>query len=86
MARPVGSTILNQLPLFRARDIGCVQWGLVAGRTQTWLPWPAGLVAAHGGEPARHAWFHDLFYGNGRPYDPNEACAIRASMGDLMER
>ena len=43
MARPVGSRIADQLELFRRRGVGCVQWGLVQGRTQTWLPWPEEL-------------------------------------------
>lgn len=77
MARAVGSTIPDQLPLFRARDVGCFQWGLVRGRTQTHLPWPADLVAAHGGDPRRDIWFHDLLHPDGRPYDPEEIATIK---------
>lgn len=78
MARPVGSRIDDQLSLFRDRDVGCVQWGLVQGRTQTWLPWPAELVAAHGGNADRSVWFHDILYPSGIPYDMSEAETLRA--------
>jgi hypothetical protein len=72
MARPVGSRIDDQLRLFKDRDVGCIQWGLVKGRTQTWLPWPADLVAEHGGEATRDVWFHDILHDDGRPYDKRE--------------
>jgi hypothetical protein len=78
MARPVGSRIRDQLSLFRARDVGCVQWGLVQGRTQTWLPWPAELVAAHGGDADRSVWFHDILDPSGQPYDLSEVETLRA--------
>jgi hypothetical protein len=77
MARPLGSRIADQLALFRRRDVGCIQWGLVQGRSQTWLPWPAALAAAHGGDASREVWFHDLLYRSGSPYDPEEARTLR---------
>lgn len=77
MARAVDSQISDQLELFRDRLVGCFQWGLVKGRTQTWLPWPDELVKAHGGDPARDVWFHDLLHEDGRPYDEREIETIR---------
>jgi hypothetical protein len=58
--------------MFRQHDVGCVQWGLVQGRTQTWLPWPEELVAAHGGDADRSVWFHDILYPSGAPYDMHQ--------------
>ena len=77
MARPIGSRICNQLELLKARDVGCFQWGLVRGRTQTNLPWPADLVEAHGGRADRSVWFHDILEGDGSAYDPAETRLIR---------
>ncbi len=77
MARPVGSTIAGQLELFRSQSIGCFQWGLVKGRTQTYLPWPEDLVAAHGGTADRSIWFHDILDVNGHAYDPEEVATLR---------
>ncbi|MCU4651438.1 cellulase family glycosylhydrolase [Roseibacterium sp. SDUM158016] len=78
MARPVGSRIDDQLALFRARGVGCIQWGLVRGRSQTWLPWPQDLVAAHGGSTETGEWFHDLLDTDGTAYDPAEIAVLRA--------
>jgi len=81
MARSVGSRIADQLALFRDRNVGCFQWGLVKGRTQTHLPWPDALVRQHGGQPDRSIWFHDLLHADGRPYDADEVATIRALTG-----
>ena len=81
MARQIDSRISDQLSLFHARDVGCFQWGLVKGRTQTWLPWPDELVLSHGGRIDRDLWFHDLLHEDGRPYDPDEVATIRALTG-----
>lgn len=81
MARPVGSRIADQLPLFHDRGVGCFQWGLVQGRTQTHLPWPAALVAQHGGQADRSVWFHDILERDGTPYDPAETALIRRLAG-----
>lgn len=78
MARAVDSRISDQLRLFHDRGVGCFQWGLVKGRTQTWLPWPDDLVRAHGGDPDRDLWFHDLLHEDGTPYDPHEVATIKS--------
>jgi hypothetical protein len=77
MARAVDSRISDQLELFHNRLVGCFQWGLVKGRTQTWLPWPDELVKAHGGEADSDIWFHDLLHEDGSPYDTREIETIR---------
>ena len=81
MARPMDSRISDQLALLHERNIGGFQWGLVKGRTQTWLPWPDDLVRAHGGNPDRNIWFHDLLHEDGQPYDRREIEIIRALSG-----
>lgn len=85
MARQIDSRISDQLELFHGRDVGCFQWGLVRGRTQTWLPWPDDLVRAHGGRIDRSVWFHDLLDENGEPYDPTELETIRALTGRALQ-
>ncbi|WP_085878363.1 cellulase family glycosylhydrolase [Roseisalinus antarcticus] len=81
MARAVDSRIPDQMILFHERGVGCFQWGLVKGRTQTWLPWPDELVRAHGGTPDRSKWFHDLLHEDGSPYDPAEIATIATLTG-----
>lgn len=72
MARHLGSSWERDLPLFRERGVGCLSWGLVAGRTQTRFPW-----GSTEGSPEPDVWFHDLLHSDGRPYDPREIEAIR---------
>ena len=86
MARAVGSRIADQLQLFQDRKVGCFQWGLVKGRTQTWLPWPDDLVRAHGGTVDRSRWFHDLLKPDGSPYDPKETEIISTLAGNSDRR
>lgn len=81
MARNVDSRITDQLPMLKRRDIGCFQWGLVKGRSQTNLPWPTDLLKQLGQSELscnRDIWFHDLLDEQGRPYDETEIDVIRA--------
>lgn len=74
MARPMGSTFAEVLPLLAAEGVGAISWGLHRGRTQTHLAWDTWSVPC-AGEPA--AWFHDILWPDGRPYRPDEAALIR---------
>ncbi|WP_338463963.1 cellulase family glycosylhydrolase [Franconibacter daqui] len=74
MARHAASIMHEQLPLFKAQGIGCWQWGLVKGRTQTWLPWP-GLATVDASAPPR--WFHDLLDETGAAFDETETALIK---------
>jgi len=76
MARAVDSKIADQLALYHARKVGCFNWGLVKGRTQTHLSWPDVLAAQHGAPAGEDLWFHDIFRPDGTPYDPAETRLI----------
>ncbi len=75
MARPT-STIPTHLPIFKENNVGCIQWGLVAGKTQTIYPW-----GSPPGAPEPQIWFHDLLKPDGSPYDPTEVQCIRQLTG-----
>ncbi len=75
MARGAGSIIDTILPLARKYHVGAVNWGLVAGKSQTYLPWDSWQHPYVLSQPL--VWFHDLFYPNGLPYRPREAEIIR---------
>lgn len=70
LARHAGSLLLEQLPMLKEQNIGCYQWGLVNGRTQTHLPWPPLQKAM---KDYQKIWFHDVMHGDGRFYDDKEA-------------
>jgi hypothetical protein len=73
MNRPQKSTVEDILPLFKERNVGCLLWGLVNGKTQTHLPWghrPENL-------PYTGVWQHDLFKGDFEPYKKEETELIK---------
>lgn len=77
MARQAGSRILEQLPIFHRENIGCYQWGLVRGKTQTYLPWPGIVDHLPDHSDALDEWFHDLLYPDGTPYSEEEVALIK---------
>lgn len=69
MARPFGSTFQKVLPVLKKHNVGCYNWGFVAGKTQTHCPWDSWQKPYHK-EPG--VWFHDIFRANGEAYDQKE--------------
>ncbi len=74
LARHAESLMHEQLPVFKEHTIGCYQWGLVKGKTQTHLPWPE--IKRNDPDFCRR-WFHDLLDDDGKPYDENEVQLIK---------
>jgi endo-1,4-beta-mannosidase len=68
MARKHNSRFFNITPLLKAEKIGALNWGLVAGRTNTIYAWDTPIP--DGSEPK--LWFHDIFRKNGSPYIQEE--------------
>jgi hypothetical protein len=75
MARPKGSTFQDILPVAKKYKVGAINWGFVAGRSQTYLPWDSWQHPYTDRQP--EVWFHDIFQENGKPYRPQEAAFIR---------
>ena len=75
MARGVGSLFDTVLPIAKRYDVGVINWGLVAGKTQTYLPWDSWQRPYVKTKPP--VWFHDIFYADGRLYRPYEGELIR---------
>ena len=67
LARNLGSTFQTHLPVFKEEMVGCYNWGLVSGKTQTIFTWE-GTVGDT--EPA--VWYHDIFRKDGTPYSKEE--------------
>ena len=76
MARPQGSTFEAILPVAKKYKVAAINWGFVAGKSQTYLPWDSWQKPyVNGRVPA--VWFHDIFHENGKPYRPAETKFIR---------
>ena len=76
MARGNGSTFQGSLPIARKYQVAAINWGLVAGKTQTYLPWDSWKHPYTDREPA--VWFHEIFRTDGSPYRQEEVDFIRA--------
>jgi hypothetical protein len=74
LARHVGSTVEEQLPLMFIARVACWQWGLVRGKTQTWLPWPSVMTES---TDYCRLWFHDVLDENGIPFSHKEMALVR---------
>lgn len=75
LARHAESHMHEQLPVFQEEGIGCYQWGLVKGRTQTHVPWPE---IKRIDKDYQSRWFHDLLNEDGSVYDPSETDLIKS--------
>ena len=81
LARCIGNTVEEIFPLFFAMGVGCYNWGLVAGKYQTYEPWE-GMWDNYAKDPAHNGWdfdkwFHDLYRPSLHPYNPNEIALIK---------
>ena len=79
MARPMGSTFDLILPIAKKHHVAAINWGLVAGKTQTYLPWDSWEKPYVLQKPP--VWFHEVFYPDGKPYREREAQIIRELTG-----
>ena len=79
MARGAGSTFDTVLPVAKKYHVGAINWGLVAGKSQTYLPWDSWERPYVLQQPA--IWFHDVFYADGRPYREREVEILRELTG-----
>jgi hypothetical protein len=77
MSRPTGCTFQAFLPYFKQHRIGAINWGLVAGKSQTQYPWET-WTKTYTAEPK--IWFHDVFRPNGQPYNADEAAFIKKTI------
>ena len=75
MARSVGSTFDGTLPLAKKYKVAAINWGLVAGKTQTYLPWDSWERPYVLMQPP--VWFHEVFRTDGTPYRQYETELIR---------
>jgi hypothetical protein len=78
MARGNGSTFQGTLPIARKYRIAAINWGLVAGKTQTYFPWDSWQHPYIDRQPA--TWFHDIFQTSGQPYDEKEVSFIKRTI------
>ena len=74
MARTKNSKFQTNLPVFKKYNVGAINWGLVAGKSNTIYQWDIPIT--DGSEPK--VWFHDVFRNDGSPYDSKETEFIKS--------
>ena len=79
MARGNGSTFDTILPLAKQYNVAAINWGLVAGKTQTYLPWDSWEHPYVLSKPT--IWFHEVFKQDDTPYRQHEVDLIRQLTG-----
>lgn len=79
MARGNKSTFEGVLPIAKQYKVAAINWGLVAGKTQTYLPWDSWQRPYVDREPA--VWFHEVFRTDGTPYRAAETALIKRMTG-----
>ena len=79
MARPMGSTFDVILPIAKQERVGVINWGFVAGKTQTYLPWDSWERPYVLSQPP--VWFHEVLHHDGTPYRQAEVDLIHELTG-----
>ena len=77
MARTRGCTFQKMMPLLKKNNVGAINWGFVAGKTNTIFAWRTPLPDV--AEP--EVWFHDILRQDHTPFDPEEIEVIKACNG-----
>lgn len=83
MARCTGSTFEGILPLAKAHKVAAMNWGFVAGKTQTFLPW-SSWQSPHVSDET-NLWFHEVLHTDGTPYCDSEVKAIGELTGAKLK-
>jgi hypothetical protein len=74
LARGRNCCFETNMPVFKQEHVGCINWGLVNGKTQTNFAWASV-------QPS-DIWFHDIFNSDGRPYREEEVKFIKSITQD----
>lgn len=77
MARRNNSYFQNIMPILHKENVGAINWGLVAGKSNTKYAWDEPIP--DGSEPP--LWFHEIFHPDGKPYSQDEVNLIKNLTG-----
>lgn len=77
MARTRSSRFETHLPLLKKYNVSAINWGFVAGKSNTIYQWDTPVP--DGSEPK--IWFHDVYRKDGSPFDAEEIKIIKSVTG-----
>ena len=79
LARGQGSTFQAILPLLKEKNVSAINWGFVAGKTNTVFPWSSWEKEF---DSLPKVWHHDIYMPDKTPYDQNEIDLIKEILLD----
>ena len=82
MARTRNSKFQNIMPLLKENNIGAINWGFVAGKTNTIYAWDTPMP--DGSEP--EVWFHDILRKDGSAFDDAEVALIKSFTKGIVSK
>jgi hypothetical protein len=74
MARSRNSLFQNIMPILKKENVGAINWGFVAGKSNTKYAWDEPLP--DGSDPK--LWFHEILRPDGTPYKQEEVDLIKS--------
>lgn len=77
MARKHKSTFQSIMPLFKKEKVMAINWGFVAGKTNTIFAWDEKMP----GKKEPPLWFHDILRQDATPFNPEEVKVIKQLNG-----
>ena len=88
MAREFGTTFQFSLPIFKKYNVGCLNWGLVAEKSQTHFNWKTvekleskikkkQFLKKSDKIPEPKVWLHDIYRIDGSSYNKKEISFIK---------
>jgi hypothetical protein len=78
LARGAGNTFQKVLPILKKDKIAAINWGFVAGKTNTIYPWKS-WDSTFTSEPK--IWHHDILRQDGAPYSEDEVNFLKETIG-----
>lgn len=75
LARVLGDTFQNSMPVLAKHKIGAINWGLVAGKTNTMWGWSSWETP---GTDEPKIWHHDILRKDGTAFDTDEVSFIKS--------
>lgn len=77
MARTNGSTFEKILPILKENQVGAINWGFVAGKSNTIYPWSSWNESF---DSVPKTWFHDVYLPDKTPFSDKEIEFIKAQL------
>ena len=77
MARTNGSTFEKILPILKENQVGAINWGFVAGKSNTTYPWSSWNESF---DSIPQTWFHDVYLPDKTPFSEEEIEFIKSQL------